>query len=145
MRILRHQPVDQAAWQPSLTYWYATNKVGSITPATAPASVRPFVPDELMGLDPVQLYERIQGSIRYPHECLKLPSFYTQLLPGSDIKRYSAWTSNKELVETVKTPVGTIQKRSRDGFPIEHYVKTVDDLDSVEYWLAYTTRHHLTP
>ncbi len=138
MRILRRQPVEQAVWQPSLTYWYATNKVGSITPATAPASVRPFVPDDLMGLDPIQLYERIQGSIRYPHECLNLPSFYTQLLPGSEVERRYTLTNGKELVEFVKTPVGTIQKRSRDGFPLEHFVKTIDDLDVVEYWLART-------
>nr|MDO8085402.1 uroporphyrinogen decarboxylase family protein [Candidatus Sigynarchaeum springense] len=138
LRILRHQPVDRAVWQPSLTYWYTTNRVGSITPATAPSSARPFVPDGLMGLDPVQLYERIQGSIRYPHECLNLPSFYTQLLPGSKVERRATWMDNKELVETVKTPVGTIQKRSRDGFPLEHYVKTTGDIDAVEYWLACT-------
>ncbi|MBN2151411.1 MAG: hypothetical protein JW839_08200 [Candidatus Lokiarchaeota archaeon] len=138
LRILRRQPVDRAVWQPSLTYWYSRNDVGGIAPSSAPASVKPFVPDDLMGLDPIQLYERIQGSIRYPHECLHLPSFYTQLAPGSGVERRSAWTEGKELVEAVKTPAGTIQKRSRDGFPLEHYVKRIDDLDAVEYWLACT-------
>lgn len=138
LRILRHQPVNQAVWQPSLTYWYATNKVGSLKPASAPASIKPFVPNDLMGLDPVQLYERIQGSIRYPHECLNLPSFYTQLKADGGVERRSTWIDKRELLEVVKTPAGTIQKRSRDGFPLEHFVKTVDDLAVVEYWLERT-------
>jgi len=138
LRILRRQPVDQGVWQPSLTYWYATNKVSTLSRATCPESTRQFVPDELMGLDPIDLYEHIRGSIRYPHECLNLPSFYQQRTPDAKIDIKYETNEMKEQVSVIKTPVGTVSDNHKNGFPLDYYVKKPEDLDVIEYIIDHT-------
>src|SRR5271157_26373 len=138
LHILKREHVDHAVWHPSLTYWYVTNKVSSLSPATASQGVQRFVPDELMGLDPIALYEAIKGSIRYPHECLNLPSFYTQYRPGHEIARQSFTTTDGEWITILQTPAGTVSDKHKNGFPLEYPVKKPEDLDVIEYVLEQT-------
>jgi hypothetical protein len=138
LRILKRQPVNKTVWQPSLTYWYSVNKVATLNPATCPDEIKSYVPDDLMGLDPIALYDAIKGSIRYPHECLNLPSFYEQVKPGSCIERLYRTNEAGEHEVVVKTPAGTVSSKQKLGFPIEHFVKKPDDLDVIEYILDQT-------
>ena len=138
LRILKRQPVDHVVFQPSLTYWYATNNVAALNPATCPSELKKYVPDDLMGLDPMALYETIKGSIRYPHECLNLHSFYEQTKPGSGIERTYHTDEAGEHATVVKTPVGTVSSKQKYGFPTGYMVKKLDDLDVIEYILDQT-------
>jgi len=138
LRILNRRPVDKVVWQPSLSYWFSVNKVAALNPATCPVEIKRYVPDDLMGLDPIALYTAIKGSIRYPHECLNLPSFYEQAKPGSGIERSYRTNEAGEHVSAVKTPVGMVSSKQKLGFPIEHPVKNIEDLDVIEYILDQT-------
>lgn len=138
LNTLQHKPIDQIVWQPSLMYWYNTNKVNLLQPENIDESTRKFVPENLAGLHILELYKNIKGSIRYPHESLHLPSFYTQLAPGKGIKERSIFNDGDEHVQVLETPLGKLQKKSRLGFPMEYYVKKIEDLDIIEYMLDNT-------
>ncbi|MFX0099791.1 MAG: uroporphyrinogen decarboxylase family protein [Candidatus Hodarchaeota archaeon] len=135
---LQHKPIDQVVWQPSLMYWYNTNKVNLLKPEKIDESVQKYVPKNLAGLHVLELYKEIKGSIRYPHESLHLPSFYTQLAPNKGIKERSSFNDAGEYVQVLETPLGKLEKKSRMGFPLEYYVKKIEDLDVIECLLDNT-------
>ncbi|MHA1847766.1 MAG: hypothetical protein ACTSXU_08980 [Promethearchaeota archaeon] len=134
LRTFNHKSIDQLVWQPSIMYWYNSNKVNKLTKDTYP-QVAKFVPENYIGIDIIDLYKDIKGSIRYPHETLELHSFYTEIIPGSDIEVQSSRPTGEEEVTILKTPVGKLVQKRKYGFPVEYYVKKIEDLNVIDYYL----------
>ncbi len=138
LRTFAHQSIDHVVWQPCIMYWYFGNNVARLTPATYTKAIQQFVPENYIGIDILDLLRDIKGSVRYPSQNLGLNSFYTQYSPDARIEKRSFTGSGGESVTTIKTPVGTVQETSKLTFPVEHYVKKIEDLDVIEYLLDHT-------
>ncbi len=138
LRTFAHQPIDRVVWQPCIMYWFHGNNVGRLTPATYTPEVHRYVPENYIGIDILDLLRDIKASVRFPSQNLGLNSFYTQYTPDARIEKRSFVQPGGEGVTTIKTPLGTVEETSKLTFPVEHYVKKIEDLDVIEYVLDHT-------
>jgi hypothetical protein len=138
LRTFNHQPKDHIVWQPSIMYWYNVNRITQLTPKTYTSEIQKFVPENYQGIEILELYKDIKGSIRYPHESLNLHSFYQQFKPNHKIFKEYKHSKDGRTTTIIKTPSGSVQEVHKNGFPIEYLVKDIKDLDVIEYILDQT-------
>ncbi|MHA2000379.1 MAG: hypothetical protein ACTSU9_19900 [Promethearchaeota archaeon] len=137
LRTFKHQKVDRIIWQPSIMYWYNINRVHRLN-ETSYQEVKAYVPENYIGMEILDLYRDMKGSLRYPHETLDLSSFYSEFVADANISNRLIIAEDESRVTVMKSPVGTLSKKTKYGFPIEHYVKKIEDLDVIEYVLEHT-------
>jgi hypothetical protein len=143
--VLDGQPFDKTPYFPDITNWYDARRV----PRGAPQkySCGEFIPDD----DP---YHNDRGDMPEEYTDWTFLDFYRNFGWGLPVHLYE-WYSTEyegrvELVSTVEdsrkisvlhTPEGSLTKISllaEDGSwaPHEHFVKTIEDLDIIEYAVA---------
>ncbi|HME54526.1 MAG TPA: uroporphyrinogen decarboxylase family protein [Candidatus Lokiarchaeia archaeon] len=145
LKIYQNEPIDQVVFQPRIMYWMTRNHVNVPLARHDPKWTRfdPTIPEEFFGMDPVEIHDALHTSIRYPAETLGLHVFSTRLNSGSEIKSRVTSGEHGEAIVTTETPVGTVREASKvsaagSSYPIEHMVKTPEDIEVVEYILDHT-------
>jgi hypothetical protein len=121
-------------------YYLNGNKVASLTAKSYAESleIQQFVPDYFVGKDIFGIYDEIEASIRYPGETLGINMFYLDNTLDSEVKRKVAVLETGETLLELITPNGTLQQKERKGYTTEHYVKTVEDLKAMLYFVEHT-------
>jgi len=138
IRTFERKQIDRVVWQPRIRYWYDGNQVWK-APEEAEGLTLPYpeVPEKYRGKTPLQVYDLLRASPRYPGEVLDIGVFRTSMDPSSGIEQRIVQKDGKT-VRIVSTPRGEIRSVSRGGYPSEFPVKGPKDYPVVEYILEHT-------
>jgi uroporphyrinogen decarboxylase-like protein len=143
LRTFEHKSIDKIVWQPRIMYWYRGNKVWALNSETYP-QVEKFVPKEWIGIDIMDLYEDLNASIRYPAETLSISIFNQNYVKDHGIKRTSTMLDDGASFSKISTPAGEVFEKKRNGYPVEHMVKKIEDLKVARY-LVEKSEFNFTP
>nr|MDO8110093.1 uroporphyrinogen decarboxylase family protein [Candidatus Sigynarchaeota archaeon] len=138
LKIYRHEKIDQVVWQPRIMFWIHGNHV-SIPKSRHDPSWQlydPTIPENLFGMDPLEIHEALHTSIRYSAETLGVNIFSTHPKKDAKIKTRILAGKNGEAVVVTDTPVGSVRQASKGGYPVEHAVKTPEDMEVIKYELS---------
>ncbi len=97
----------------------------------------PEVPDRYRGKSPLEVYDQLNASPRYPHEVLDIGVFRTSIDPAADIEQETK-TRNETKITITKTPKGDLRTVRHAGYPTEFPVKTPGDCKIMEYVIQNT-------
>lgn len=138
MRTFERKKIDRIVWQPRIRYWYNGNKVEKRSDEIRQEDIPyPVVPAKYRGKTPLQIYDILHASPRYPGEILGIGMFRTRIDPGAGIKD-EVFNKNSNTVKITETPKGRLRTISRGGYPTEFPVKTPADCKVMEYILDNT-------
>jgi hypothetical protein len=138
MKTFRREELDRVVWQPRIRYWYNGNQVdkppGEIRQEDIPY---PEVPARYRGKTPLEVYDMLRASPRYPGEILGIGVFRTSIDPAADIEHKVVDKDGMRITTTV-TPRGEMRTIHKGGYPAEFPVKTPADCRVAEYVVENT-------
>jgi hypothetical protein len=124
LKTFKKEKIDKVCWQPRLEHWYEVNKERNTLPA------------EYNTPDVLQLYDKVDASIRYYYYENGFP---LRVKPYKDIKVSSKTVGENKHVTVMETPAGTVQNTimissiDMSGHFVEPYIKSIDDFKVIEY------------
>ncbi len=128
--------MDRIVFSPRIAHWYNVNGL-RLLPKTNKKCVGE-VPPQFLGRTLLRLYDDLEATPRYVTGDFYLPLYWTMTRIGGKIARRIGFNfKTGELIVEFRTPIGKIRKITRAGYPVEHYLKTVEDLKVMEYVLDY--------
>jgi hypothetical protein len=135
---LRHESHDRIVFQPRFMFWYSGNQVYSLTEANA-GNAPSDVPRKYWGQEIIDIYDDLDASPRYAGEVLPGVGFFgTQQQPGTEIRYEMVKLPDGGHAHKMITPVGTVTERSINGYHVEYFIKSVEDLAPVQYLVEHT-------
>jgi hypothetical protein len=137
MRTFQRKEIDRVLWQPRIRYWYNGNQVQKRRGEIKGKIPYPDVPDRYRGRAPLEVYDMLDASPRYPGEILGISVFRTRRNPAAGITE-TVHQRGEARVTVTETPVGELRTVSKGGYPSEFPVKTPDDCKVMEYVIQNT-------
>ncbi len=130
-----HKSYDRVIWQPRYLYWFNHY----VVPANLANyhQFEQYTPREYIGKDILEIAEDIGCSIRYSGE-IGIHLFHESAKPEANIKRRGIKNDDGSTTEVLETPVGSISQTSKNGYNFDHWVKKIEDLKVVQYWVENT-------
>ena len=124
LAVFEDKPTDRVPYFPDLFYWYRVRKHEG------------RIPERLSGLKLYDIYRKLDCGI-----CRHVYGDYIKVrYPNTEFK-----TEVKDTLKrtTIRTPVGEVWEvrqstadSSESYFPVEHFIKTIDDLKVIEYMMS---------
>lgn len=137
---LRGETPDTLVWQPRLSHWYWSNRLGFQPPSGSSEddsyvfdpslNHRPFdgnVPSKYNDLSLMDIYHMLDASVRKPGETLGLSLFETEVT-GSEIEREIQQVEN-DVITKYDTPAGSVKQVMTWGHPHNRFIQGIDDLE----------------
>ena len=138
IKTFEHKEIDRIVWQPRIRYWYDGNLVWK-TPQEAESLDLPYpeVPSRYRGRTPLEVYDILRASPRYPGEVLDIGVFRTSIDPSAGIEQQT-FERDGANVRIIRTPKGELRSVDKSGYPSEFPVKGPKDNPALEYLLEHT-------
>ena len=121
LAVFEDTPTDRVPYFPDLFYWYTVRRHEG------------RIPERLRGLTLYDIYREIDCGI-----CRHVYGDYVKV--GYRNTEFTTERRRHLKTTTIRTPVGTVREvrqatadSSESYFPVEHFVKTIDDLKVLEY------------
>lgn len=87
----------------------------------------------------IEIYDDLNASPRYPLEVLGVDLFKLEIDKASKIKVKTVTEGQGRRITTLlETPLGNLKEVRMDGYPVEYFVKTLEDIKLMEYVLRNT-------
>ncbi|MEX2718720.1 MAG: uroporphyrinogen decarboxylase family protein [Candidatus Sigynarchaeota archaeon] len=127
--------VESVVWQPRIRFWYTGNNVQIPLARQEKSFIRPdpTIPADFFGMDMLEVHDALGASIRYCAETLGIGLFAVAMKSGTTVKSSGHADDDGTLVTVLKTPVGSLTEKHKGGYPVEHLVKNVEDLEIMKY------------
>ena len=137
LRTYRREPIKRVVFQPRIMYWFNGNKVMVPKERHESQLHDASIPEAFFGLDALEMHQELDVSIRYAAETLGLGMFSTHLKKGakSHFKAYTEKDTGVH-VQTLVTPLGKLEQKSRDGYTMEKFVKHPEDLEVMKFMIG---------
>jgi hypothetical protein len=87
-------------------------------------------------MDLLEVHDALGASIRYCAESLSVGLFAVSMKPGTKVKTRGYAESDGTQVTVFDTPVGSVTEKHKGGYPVEHPVKHVEDLEVMKYIIS---------
>ncbi len=138
LKIFKGERVEQVVWQPRIKFWYSGNHV------QVPEAMRdkswprhdPTIPSHFFGMDLLEVHDELGASIRYCAESLGIGLFAVSMKKDAKVKSRGYTESDGTQALVYETPVGSVTEKRKGGYPVEHPVKRVEDLEVMKYIIS---------
>ena len=140
--------IDKIVWQPRIFGWYYSNRIKNKLPdgykdrallKSLYGSIQPYngnVPEKYKDRTMIQIYDDLNASPRYAQEVLGVDLFRFKnkevKIKSTDDEKHGERTTIYE------TRIGTLKEVTMHAYHTEYPVKTLDDIDIMEYVLNDT-------
>ncbi|MBN2153906.1 MAG: hypothetical protein JW839_20785 [Candidatus Lokiarchaeota archaeon] len=138
LKIYQGERVEQVVWQPRIRYWYSGNNVNVPLARHDRLWTRhdPTIPDNFFGMDMLEVHDELGASIRYCAESLGISLFNVMMKKGAKVKSRGYGEDDGTQVLVQETPVGSVTEKHKGGYPVEHPVKHVEDLEVMKHIIS---------
>nr|MDO8087214.1 uroporphyrinogen decarboxylase family protein [Candidatus Sigynarchaeum springense] len=128
----------EIVWQPRIRFWYMGNNVQVPLARQEKSFIRPdpTIPASFFGMDLLEVHDALGASIRYCAESLGIGMFSTSNKKGFTYKTSGHVEKDGTQVTVFETPVGRLTEKHKNGYPVEHPVKNVEDLEAMKYIIS---------
>ena len=130
-----HKPYDRVIWQPRYNYWFKHYAIRANENNFS--QYKQYVPQDFIGKDNVEIAEEIGASIRYANE-LSIQLFNRTFTNRTELKFRSVNNEDQSQTTYIETPVGNVSRTVKNGYDVEHLIKSVDDLKVIQYMVENT-------
>jgi hypothetical protein len=138
LKIYAGERVEQVVWQPRIKFWYSGNYVQVPLARREKSWPRydPTIPESFFGMDLLEVHDALNASIRYCAETLGIGLFAVSMKNGTKVRTRGYAENDGTQVTVFDTPVGNVTEKHKGGYPVEHPVKHVEDLEVMKYIIS---------
>ncbi|MHA1371274.1 MAG: hypothetical protein ACTSWN_13710 [Promethearchaeota archaeon] len=140
----RKKSIEKIVWQPRFSDWYNQNRIISLkkdhcqSQTCANELKCPDIPENIFGMEPVEIYDYLNASPRYPGECWPGMHFFdNEPDPDAEIKHKWFYDCDGNRYHKIETPFGVLTESWKAGstYPNERILKKKEDFKPVLYYL----------
>ena len=148
LRTFQKKKIDKIVWQPRIYCWYYGNRLKNKLPEgyndrstlnSLYDNIQPYkgnVPEKYKDKTMIEIYHDLNASPRYPQEALGVSIFKFK---NKKVKIKSRDNEKQGKIITIhETPLGSLREVTKHGYHTEYPIKTLSDLEIMEYILADT-------
>ena len=148
LRTFQKKRIDKIVWQPRIYYWYYGNRLknkpwdGDKDRSSLNLlydNIQPYkgnVPEKYKDKTMMEIYDDLNASPRYPQEVLGVRIFRFK---NKKVKIKSRDNEKQGKIITIhETTLGSLREVTKHGYHTEYPIKTLSDLEIMEYILADT-------
>ncbi|GAH20109.1 unnamed protein product, partial [marine sediment metagenome] len=148
LRTFQKKKIDKIVWQPRIYYWYYGNRLRNKVPdgykdrSTLNSlydNIQPYngnVPEKYKDKTMMEIYHDLDASPRYPQEVLGVRIFKFKNKKVTTKSRDNE--KQRKIIIVHETPLGSLREVTKHGYHTEYPIKTLSDLEIMEYILADT-------
>jgi hypothetical protein len=138
LKIYAGERVERVVLQPRIRFWYSGNSVQVPLVKRDKSWIQhdPTIPSNLFGMDLLEVHDALGLSIRYCAESLGLGLFAVSMKNGTKVRTRGYVEDGGTQVTVFDTPVGSLTEKHKGGYPVEHPVKHVEDLEVMKYIIS---------